>query len=85
AIEINPKFPQIYLNRSLVRRNLKDYQGSIGDLTKAIEINPNFAQAYYNRGIILVSLGDKKQAIADLHKAVSLFQKQGRQAKVKEV
>ena len=70
AIRINPNYFEAWLNRGVEKYYLKDYEGSLYDLTKAIEINPNLAPAYYFRALILLN-SDKDAACEDLNKAAN--------------
>ena len=56
-------------NAKLVK---EDYQGAIGDFTKAIQLDPNYAIAYNNRGLAKYELGDKKGAIGDYNEAIRI-------------
>ncbi|MFQ5976091.1 MAG: tetratricopeptide repeat protein [Candidatus Hydrothermarchaeales archaeon] len=69
AIEINPKYADIYFNRGLAYRELEEYSKAISDYTKAIEINPSWAMPYYNRGLAYRSLGESEKAQLDFDKA----------------
>lgn len=68
-----------YLQRALVRRELKDTQGMAADAKAAIVLashtlknNPNKASAWYQRSLGLRFLKQFDQARADLNKAIAL-------------
>lgn len=56
---------------------LKDYQGSVADLTKGLEISPTVGQFLVMRGELLCTyLGNKEGGCKDLNKAKSLGSKE---------
>jgi len=59
-----------YLNESLLKYNVKDYQGALSDLNKSIELNPNFFMFYYNRANVKLKLKDFKGSINDCNKTI---------------
>ena len=72
AINKNPDFLDAYINRGLVKNELKDYSGSIEDYDKAIELDRRCALAYNNRGFTKYKQEDYKGALADYNKAILL-------------
>ena len=72
AIQCKPDFLDAYINRGLVKNELKDYQGSIEDYNKAIEIDSTCALAYNNRGFTKYKQQDFSGALADYNKAILL-------------
>ena len=71
-MEIDPKNENIYRNRGLAKFVLKDFIGSIADLSSALEIDPKIAENYYWRGIGKYKLGKKDDGCLDLSKAGEL-------------
>ena len=61
-----------YINRSVVRLRVKDYQGAVGDAELSITRMPNLAEAYVNRGAARLNLGQPQQALVDLNRAIEL-------------
>ena len=72
AIEHNPEYADAYINRGLVKNELKDYEGSIADYDKAIELDSCCSLAYNNRGYTKHKKGDYEGALADYNKAILL-------------
>ena len=72
AILSDPKFSLSYELRAGVYFNMKRFDESIADYTKAIEYNPSGGLAYYRRGTAKASLMKKAEACADWKKAISL-------------
>ena len=70
-IGIDPNIAEVYINRGILRKNMKDEEGALQDYNKAIELNPNDA-AYYNRGILKKDMNDKDGALQDYNKAIEL-------------
>jgi len=73
AIELNPEYAMLYINRGSARETKGDLDGAIADFTKAIELKPDYAYgAYYNRGNAKSKKGDFEGAIADYSNAITL-------------
>ena len=72
AIKENENYSDAYINRGLVKNELKDYDGSISDYDKAIELDPRCSLAYNNRGYTKYKKGDHKGALDDYNKAILL-------------
>tara|TARA_B110001452_G_scaffold263562_1_gene265192 strand:+ start:80 stop:1516 length:1437 start_codon:yes stop_codon:yes gene_type:complete len=68
----NSVLPIIYSKRGIKKHELKDFEGSIEDHTKALDLDPNYKNAYYNRGISKSDLKDYRGAIVDYTKAIEL-------------
>jgi tetratricopeptide (TPR) repeat protein len=71
ALEIQPKDPEIWLNRGHVREKLDDLKGAYSDYTKAIELNEKFEKAWLNRGNVLSKQGRIEEAIEDYTVAIT--------------
>lgn len=72
AIEFEPNYADAYINRGLVKNELKDYDGSIEDYNKAISLDPRCSLAYNNRGYTKYKKKDYQGALADYNKALIL-------------
>ena len=72
TIDLDPKFPNAYFVRGLLKQELEDYQEAIGDYSMALKINPNHEDAYYGRGICKSSVDNHYGAITDLTKVLDL-------------
>ena len=69
VIEILPNFAQAYIDRAISKHELKDYQGSISDSSKAIEIDPKNWDAI-PKGISKAALEDFYGSVSDYNKAL---------------
>lgn len=58
--------------RGDIKRILKDYEGSLVDLTKSIGIQPDYTMTYYYRFQTRVMLNQKQGACEDLKKSIEL-------------
>lgn len=65
TIEINPKDPNAYYSRAIVKNELYTWKSALKDYDKAIEIAPKFVSALINRGGLKDENGDYQGAIAD--------------------
>jgi tetratricopeptide (TPR) repeat protein len=72
AIELDPNFAEVWVNRGTAKGNLKRHKEAITDFDKAIELNPNDVKAWVNRGAAKGNLQRNKEAIADYDKAIEL-------------
>ena len=72
AINANSDFSDAYINRGLVKNELKDYDGSIEDYNRAIELDSRCSLAYNNRGYTKQKKGDFEGALKDYNKAILL-------------
>ena len=72
AIELNSHSAEFFMNRGVVKLNLKDYDNSINDFSKAISLKPNFKMAYFNRGLAKINSGKNTDGCQDLQKAYQL-------------
>ena len=71
-MEISPDDAMAYCARGYVRSSFGDFEGAVGDFSKAIEINPVYAEAYVTRGLAKIVLGDYGGAIRDSDIAIGL-------------
>lgn len=72
TIAIDPKDPNAYYSRAIVKNELYTWKSALNDYNKAIEIAPDFASALINRGGLKDENGDYEGAIADYEKVLQL-------------
>ncbi|MGE5424776.1 MAG: tetratricopeptide repeat protein [Syntrophothermus sp.] len=72
VIKMNPKFPDAYVNRGMMRHNLNDIEGAIKDYNEEINIKPQSPKAYNNRGAAYLALQNYEDALKDFTKAIEL-------------
>jgi len=72
ALELNPNYADVYLNRGSAYYFLGKYDEAIADYNKAIELNPNAAYAYSARAFAYYILGKYYEAIVAYNKAIEL-------------
>ena len=61
-----------YINRSVIRLRVHDYNGAIADCDLSIARYPNLGEAYVNRGAALINLDMPREALDALDKAITL-------------
>jgi tetratricopeptide (TPR) repeat protein len=61
-----------YINRSVIRLRVHDYNGAITDCDLSISRYPSLGEAYVNRGAALINLNKPQDALASLNKAIDL-------------
>jgi tetratricopeptide (TPR) repeat protein len=61
-----------YINRSVIRLRVHDYNGAIADCDLSIARYPNLGEAYVNRGAALINLDMPKEAVDALDRAIKL-------------
>ncbi len=61
-----------YLNNSILRFKIKDYDGAINDCTNAIKIDDKYLSAYLMRFTIRMELKEYSLAVGDFFHSVSL-------------
>ncbi|AWW00925.1 hypothetical protein DJ013_14655 [Arcticibacterium luteifluviistationis] len=72
VLEINPKEPNSYYSRAIVKNELYTWKSAMEDYDKAIEIAPDFISALTNRGTLKDENGDYLGAIEDYNKVIEL-------------
>ena len=72
AIEINPRYTDVYYFRGISYGEKGQYDKAISDCSTAIEINPRYAEAYLNQERIYAVKGHYDRAIADYNKAIEI-------------
>ena len=72
AIAWNPYFPEPYLNRATVYREMHMLASARSDIEQVIALDPTNAKAYFQRGLIYLHDSDVKKAEKDWLKAKNL-------------
>lgn len=62
----------IYLNRSIIKKNGGDIAAALKDVNHAIELHGNDAVAFCNRGVIYEKMQNSDRAMNDYNKAIEL-------------
>lgn len=81
AIEILPRDPAAYNQRSNLLRDKGDYPAAMADLNRSISLinnDPYRASAYNNRALIWKAMGEYDRAIADFGVAIKLQPKRSK-------
>ncbi|MFQ5991850.1 MAG: cytochrome c oxidase assembly factor Coa1 family protein [Nitrospiraceae bacterium] len=63
AIAINNDYAQVYYNRGVAYRKLKQYTRALADFATAIDLDPKYAAAYDNMGWIYARQGNYRESI----------------------
>jgi len=61
-----------YINRSVIRLRVRDYNGAIGDADQSIQRWPSLSEAYVNRGAALINLNKPNDAVRELDRAIDM-------------
>ena len=72
TLNINPKEPNSYYSRAIVKNELHTWKSALRDYDKAIEIAPDFVSSLTNRGSLKDENGDYSGAIDDYNKVLSI-------------
>ncbi|MEO7489603.1 MAG: hypothetical protein ABIU77_20975 [Ferruginibacter sp.] len=72
TIEIDPKDPNAYYSRAIVKNELYTWKSALKDYDKAIEIAPKFVSALINRGGLKDENEDYQGAIEDYETVLKL-------------
>lgn len=72
ALDINPSYPEAWLNRGAALIDLKCYQEAIDSYNKAIAVKADFAAAYSNLGNALLDIKQHQTAIENYDVALAL-------------
>ena len=72
TIEIDPKDPNAYYSRAIVKNELYTWKSALKDYDEAIKIAPNFASALINRGSLKDENEDYQGAIVDYETVLKL-------------
>lgn len=71
ALALQPRDPDIWLNRGLVKEKLNDLRGAFQDYTQAITLRENYDKAWLNRGNVLGKQGRYAEAVEDYTSAIA--------------
>ena len=77
VLKINPKDPNSYYSRAIVKNELYTWKSALRDYDKAIEIAPDFEDAIVNRGSVKDENGDYDGAISDYNKVIEINPQNG--------
>ena len=72
TIKINPKDPNSYYSRAIVKNELYTWKSSLKDYNKAIDLAPDFISALTNRGSLKDENGDYAGAIEDYNRVIKM-------------
>lgn len=61
SLEINDNQPDIWTDKGVMHRELKDYEQSLASFEKAIALDPKHEHARFNRGVVLIFDLDRKE------------------------
>jgi tetratricopeptide (TPR) repeat protein len=81
AMQILPRDPAAYNQRSNLRRDKGDFAGAMADLNRSISLinnDPYRASAYNNRALLWKAMGEYERAIADFAVAIKLQPKRSK-------
>jgi serine/threonine protein kinase/Tfp pilus assembly protein PilF len=72
AIALDPRLPEAYVERAMIRARMGARAAALADLGRATDLGATSAQAIQNRGMVLLELHDAAAALPDLERAVEL-------------
>ena len=72
AVELYPRYPEVYYNRGLAHRKMDEMAAALADYTQAIRLDPKYVPAYANRGYAYYMLKDYHNALADFDRILEL-------------
>lgn len=61
-----------FINRSVIRLRVRDYNGAVEDADQAITRWPSLSEAYVNRGAALINLNRPRDAMKELDQAIGM-------------
>jgi tetratricopeptide (TPR) repeat protein len=67
-----PDYALAYLYRAIAHKNLKQYEKSVQDYSRAIALDPKEARSWNGRGVTYNDLHQYEKALADFNKAIEL-------------
>jgi tetratricopeptide (TPR) repeat protein len=72
SIDLDPKFPNSWLNRGIAKIELKDFKGAREDFNQAISLKRGYALGYILRGVANYNLEDNNAMLSDLEIGLQL-------------
>jgi tetratricopeptide (TPR) repeat protein len=72
ALVKNPKYGRAYYTKGFAYYNLKKYELSIDNFSKAIEIDPHIQESYNGRGWVYLEQKQYQNAINDFSKSIGI-------------
>jgi len=72
ALELNPKYIEVYFERGFVWYNKGNYEQTIKDFSKYLELKPKDDNILFGRGIAWAKNNNPKEAIVDWKKAIEI-------------
>ena len=72
AVFMNPLNHNYICRRGNLKIDLKDFEGSIADNTKALELDPKCCESFNNRGLAKFNIKDYYGAISDYKEALNI-------------
>jgi tetratricopeptide (TPR) repeat protein len=70
ALLCEPDYPQVLVERSVLRMQTGDLAGARGDLDEILRLVPEYELAFYLRGILRAEQGEKGPAAEDFRAAL---------------
>jgi tetratricopeptide (TPR) repeat protein len=61
-----------YVNRSVIRLRVRDFNGAVADCDQSIQRWPQLSEPYVNRGAALINMDRPQEALTDLDKAITM-------------
>lgn len=77
SIKLDPNYANAYLNRSVIRNNLGQYQGALDDIIMFSKFKPYEYQMQYEIGRLSVVVGKPVEALKALQIAISKYPNKG--------
>jgi len=68
--EQNPRLPEAWAQRAMVRQSLRDYNGAVADLDQSLELRPDGSRLRLMRSKLLTLLKQEQRAEADFNYAL---------------
>lgn len=72
AITLQPREPDLYVNRAFVRYNLDDFFGAMSDYNYSLELNPDNEAALFNRALLRYEVKDLDRSAKDLETVLAM-------------
>jgi tetratricopeptide (TPR) repeat protein len=72
ALQVDPRYSEVYYNRGLAHRRQDELEKALRDYTQAIRLDPEFVAAYSNRGYTYYMMGDLNRALVDFERVLQI-------------